>query len=143
MTALKLLAKDSDDLGIVAAALQDSILRIADISYNKTSRSLSLRLWRYRNEGIEQERVLTALRFDDIMDVKVRDIERSDPEALLVFLDAKFTKGKVAPGGEILLQFAGGGELQLSVEAIEVILSDVSEPKKTDKVPIHPEFSDD
>ena len=141
MTALKLLAKDSDDLVVIAAALQDAILRVADISYHKSSRSVSLRLWRYRNEGVGQERILTALRFDDVMDVKVRDIERSDPEALLVLLDAKFTAGEVAPSGEILLQFAGGGELQLTVEAVEVILSDVSDPLKTDKVPIHPDFS--
>ena len=142
MNALKLLAKDSDDLTIIAAALQDAILRVLDISYHKASRSLTLRLWRYRNEGPGHERILTALRFDDVMDVKVRDIDRSDPEALLVLLGAKFTPGEVAPGGEILLQFAGGGELQLTVEAIETILSDISEPHKTDKVPIHPDFTD-
>ena len=142
MSALKLLAKDSDDLMIIAAVLQDAILRVLDISYHKASRSLTLRLWRYRNEGPGHERILTALRFDDVMDVKVREINRSDPEALLVLLAAKFSHGAVAPGGEILLQFAGGGELQLTVEAVEVILSDVSEPLKTDKVPIHPDFTD-
>ena len=96
MSALKLLAKDSDDLMVVAAALQDAILRVQDIKYNKASRSLTLRLWRYRNEGAGQERILTALRFDDVMDVKVRGILRDDPEALLVFLHANFTAGDIA-----------------------------------------------
>lgn len=139
MAALKLLAKDADDLAIVAAALQDAILRVGDIAYAKTSRSVSLRLWRYRNESESSERVLTGLRFDDVLDIKARGIDRSDPEALLVLLDASFTAGDIAPSGTVLLQFAGGGELRLSVEAVEAICADVSDPKPTDKVPMHPD----
>ena len=50
MSALKWLAKDADDLGIVAAALQDAILRVGEISYASQARSVSLRLWRYSHE---------------------------------------------------------------------------------------------
>jgi len=140
MTALKWLAKDADDLGIVAAALQDAILRVGEISYSSASRSVSLRLWRYRNESQSSERVLTGLRFDDVMDIKARGIDRSDPEALLVLLDIQFVPDQIHPlGGQIRLHFAGGGELRLIAEAIETICADISEPTSTDKVPLHPD----
>lgn len=142
MAGLKLLAKDADDLGVIAAALQDSILRVADISYAKTSRNLSLRLWRFRNEAHIKakagERVLTGLRLDDVMSIQARGIDRSDPEALLVLLSIHFTPDDTPPGGVMILQFAGGGELRLTVEAVEAICADVSDPKPTDRVPLHP-----
>ena len=140
MSALKWLAKDADDLGIVAAALQDAILRVGEISYAAQARSVSLRLWRYSHERQASERTLTGLRFDDVMSIKARGIDRSDPEALLVLLDVHFTPdSENPPGGVIALQFAGGGELRLTAEAIEIICADISEPKPTDKVPLHPD----
>jgi hypothetical protein len=138
MSALKLLAKDRDDLAIISAALQDSILRVGDFSVSKSSRSLSLRLWRFRNESDKNERILTGLRFDGVMDVKSRGIERSDPEAMVVLLNIDFTADDIPPGGLISLNFAGGGEMHINAEAIEVICADISDPKPTDKVPLHP-----
>ena len=140
MSGLKWLAKDAEDLGIVAAALQDAILRVGDISYSSKERSLSLRLWRFRNESKKSERVLTGFRLDDILSIKARGIDRSDPEALLVLLDVHFTPyPEDPPGGLIALQFAGGGELRLEAEAVEAICADISDPKGTDKIPLHPD----
>ena len=138
MTALKWLAKDADDLGVVAAALQDAILRVADITFAPSKRSLSVRLCRFRNESARSERVLTGLRFDDVLSVQARGIDRSDPEAMLVLLDVNFTPDDSPPGGVITLLFSGNGEVRMSIEAIEVICADVSDPKPTDKVPLHP-----
>jgi len=138
MSALKLLAKDADDLTIIAAALQDSIMRVRDILVSKSGHNASLRLWRFRNESDKNERVLTGLRFDGVLDVKTRGIERSDPDAMVVLLNIDFTADETPPGGIITLQFAGGGEIRLAVEAIEMICADISDPKPTDKIPLHP-----
>jgi len=138
MSALKLLAKDADDLKVIAAALQDAIMRIRDITVSRSSRSLSLRLWRFRNESDKNERVLTGLRLDGVLDVKARGIDRSDPDAMIVLLNIDFKADDTPPGGQINLQFAGGGEMQLTAEAIEIICADISDPKPTDKIPIHP-----
>ena len=43
-----------------------------------------------------------------------------------------------APGGVVKLVFAGDGELHAQVEALEVILADVTTAKATDKIPLHP-----
>jgi len=138
MSALKLLAKDADDLVVIAAALQDSILRVSDITVSPASLSVSLRLWRYRNESDKNERILTGLRFDGVLDVKARGIDRSNPDAMIVLLNIDFTPDDTPPGGLINLKLAGGGEMQLKVEAIEVICADISDPRPTDKVPLHP-----
>ena len=50
-TALKLLAQDAEDLKVVAAALQDAVGRIGDISYEPGARRLTLALNRYRWEA--------------------------------------------------------------------------------------------
>lgn len=142
MSALKLLAKDEDDLVIIAAALQDSIVRLRDISVSKSSRSLSLRLWRFRNESDKNERVLTGLRFDGVLNVKSRNIEPSNPDAMIVLLNIDFIADETPPGGLIYLQFAGGGEMQITAEAIEMICADISDPRPTDKIPLHPDRSE-
>ena len=139
MAGLKLLAQDKEDLDVIAAALQDSILRVSDVAYASQSRSLSLRLWRFRHEDRDAERVLTGVRFDGVMGVQTRGIDRSDPESLLVLLNLDFVADSTPPGGRISLQFAWAGELRLSVEAVEVICADVSESKPTDKIPLHPD----
>ena len=50
-TALKLLAQDAEDLKVVAAALQDAVGKIGDISYEPAARRLTLAFNRYRWEA--------------------------------------------------------------------------------------------
>jgi hypothetical protein len=42
-----------------------------------------------------------------------------------------------APGGDVTLSFAGGGDLKASVECIEAVLADVSNPWPTPRTPAH------
>jgi len=139
MSSLKLLGRDSQDLSIISASLQDAIIRIQDIAYNKSSRSLSLQLWRYRHEADRRERVLCGLRLDNILSLQSKGISRNDPKAYIVLLSIEFEAGDVTPSGVIHLNFAGGGTMRLGVEAIDVILADISDPHITDKVPLHPD----
>ena len=73
-----------------------------------------------------------------MLNVKARGIDRSDPEAMAVLLNLDFELTD-APAGIMRLVFAGGGELQADVEALEVILADVTEARETDKLPLHPQ----
>ncbi len=139
MRALKLLAKDTDDLSVISAALQDSILRLRDISVFKSGRYMSLRLWRFRHENSSSERVLTGLRFDGVLGVKSRGIDQSEPDAMAVLLHIDFLADNAPPGGTIHLQFAGGGDIKINVEAIDIICADISTPLPTDKIPLHPD----
>ncbi len=136
---LKLKAESQDDILVISAALQDAILRVGEIYYNRIDRFFTLRLSRFAHEDRSSDsRVLTGLRVDGVMHMKSRDIDRKDPEAMMVLLSIEFDPDDAPPGGLLSIKFAGGGEIRAIVESIDVIMADVSEPRQTDKLPLHP-----
>ena len=136
MTKLRLRAETQADLDVIAAAVQDAILRVGEITYNMRGRSL--RMSRFRHEQDKGARAQSGLRFDGVLNVKARGIDRSDPEAMAVLLNLDFEETDT-PGGIMKLIFAGGGELHADVECLDVILADVTDARETDKLPMHPE----
>ena len=50
MTKLRLRVETQADLDVIAAAVQDAILRVGEITYNMRGRSLTLRMSRFRHE---------------------------------------------------------------------------------------------
>ena len=138
-TPLKLKAHTAEDLTVISSLVQDAILRVGEIRFDKSARALSLRLSRFSHEDeAASERTLTGLRFDGVMSVASRGIDRSDKEAMAVLMSVQFTEGKPKPSGKLSLIFAGGGEIVCDVECIVVILADVSEPRATESRPLHP-----
>ena len=136
---LNLRAECAEPLGVISAALQDAITRIADIHYAPSAHALTLRMTRFRHEDEDaSERVLTGLRADSILSLQSSGIDKADPEAMAVLLSIDFTAGDDAPGGTLDFTFAGGGRLRAAAECIDLTLADVSEPRKTDKQPLHP-----
>jgi len=136
---LKLRAESQEDLVILSAALQDAILRVGEIHYSARERHLDLRLSRFANESKDPAaRVLTGLRVDGVINLQSKGIDRTDPEAMMVLLSMDFAPDSTPPGGILSLIFAGGGIIRAQLEAIDVILADVSEPRLTDKKPLHP-----
>jgi len=138
MSKLRLTAQDNSDLEIMASAVQDAILRVGEIYFDKQARSLTFRLSRFRNEDEKNARVLCGLRFDSVMDIQTRGIDRTDPEALMVLLEI-FFKPEDEPAGAVHAVFAGGGELRARVECLDAILVDTENNRATDKRPLHPE----
>ena len=137
---LRLQAMDEHDLTVLSAALQDGIAQVGDIKFDRHARSMSLILARFRWELADYgkgQRVGAALRIDGVMNVRSRGINRSDPEARLVLLSMEFVAGAVAPEGMLTLNFAGGGEMALEVEAIDVMLLDVTAPRNAKSTPDH------
>lgn len=134
--SLKLLANDADDLKIVASALQDAILRVGDIRYDPVARSVSLRMTRFRHETKKAERVECGVRIDGVMALQSRGIERGKPDAYMVMLDMTFELTD-APAGFVDITLAGGGALRLTIEGLDLILSDVGESRTTKSKPDH------
>jgi hypothetical protein len=133
---LKLLANDTDDLKIIASALQDAILRVGDIRYDPVARSVSLRLTRFRHETKKAQRVECGVRIDGVMSLQSRGIERGTPDAFMVVLDLAY-EATDAPAGFLDVTLAGGGALRLSVEGLDLLLSDVGEGRETRIKPDH------
>lgn len=135
-TALKLLAQDAEDLKVVAAALQDAVGKIGDISYEPVARRLTLALNRYRWEGKGGERVRSAVQVGSVLGVQARKLRRNAKDAVVELLSIAFEPAE-APGGAVVFTFAGGGDLRAQVECLDVILADVSAPWSTPRTPTH------
>lgn len=131
---LRLLAADADDLQIMSAALQDSILRPVDIVWEKGARRVTLALSRFCWE-CGGTRVMAAMQFGDVQAVKSRRLPRG-PETALELLAIDFEPVE-APGGRVILMFAGGGDLRIDVECLDAVVTDLSERWPARMAPTH------
>ena len=134
--ALKLLAEDAEDLEVLAAALQDAVLKIGDIAWEAKARRLTLTLNRYRWGAAEPERVRTAVQVGSVLGVQTRRLRRNAREAVVELLTLAFEPGE-APGGRLVFRFAGDADLAVEVECIDLVLADVSEPWAAKSEPRH------
>jgi len=137
-TRLKLMAESADDMQIVSAVLQDAIVRVADIRLDLSGQTLTLIVNRFMHETDKSKRVKSGLRFHNILSMKAKGINRADPDAFLVMLSVNYEADKKKPSGEIVLVFAGGGELRARAEYLETMLVDYSNIRETNSEPMHP-----
>jgi hypothetical protein len=131
---LRLLAEDDHDLAIVSAALQDAVLRPVDIRWEREARRVTIQLSRFCWE-CGGTRVMAALQFGDVEAVKSRRLPRL-PETPLELLAVHWQPGE-APGGRVLLMFAGGGDLRIDVECLDAVLADLSDRWPARVAPAH------
>ena len=137
--ALRLLAEDADDLSVISAAIQDAIAHVGDLEWDPKGRRFTLALNRFRWEApglLLGGRVRAGLQFGSVLAVKSRNLRREPREAVVELLAVSFEPGE-APGGEIRLAFAGGGDLVLTVECVDAALADISSPWPTPSTPAH------
>lgn len=151
---LRLIARENEDLQVIATLCQDAVLTGADLRFSRKQRRFSVLLNRFRWEdesrakasGRRFERVRSVLDFSDVTGVSHQGLTR-DADTVLSLLSIDYTaEGEVEPGapagpGRVVLTFAGDGALALSVECLEVELSDVTRPylAPSHKAPSHPE----
>lgn len=140
---LKLMAEDAADLDIIAAAAQDALVRVGDISFERKARRFALLMNRFRWEEAGEsgpfERVRAALSFEGVLSVKSRKVRLDEPEALASLLSIGFTPAEEPPGGEVRLVLAGGGEIVLHVECLDALLMDLGAAWRTPRRPDHEE----
>ena len=138
---LKLMAEDAADLDIIAAAAQDALLRIGDVSYDKKARRFAALINRFRWEQAGEkgpfERVRSALSFESVLSVKSRKVRMDSPDAVASLLSVTFTPDVEPPGGHVRLVFAGGGEIALEVECLDALLLDMGSAWRTPRRPDH------
>lgn len=134
--ALRLLAEDEADLAVIAAALQDAVAKLGDIAFDPKARTLTIACNRYRWEAKTKERVRAGLQFNGVLAVQSHKLKRGARDAVIDVLDIAFQAGE-APGGVVLITFAGGGSLRAQVECIDAVLADVSAPWPARAEPRH------
>lgn len=146
---LKLLIQDAEDLAVVAAHLQDSVVRVGDMRYLPRERRFVMLLNRFCWEDAEEERRLgpfrrtrAGLHFDGVSAVKCRNIDTKNRDDVLELLTIAFMPG-AEPGGTVELVFAGDASVRLAVECVDGAVSDLTRPWLTLARPCHDEALDE
>lgn len=144
MADLKLLALDKDDLGIVSAHMQDSVFRVADLSYDRRARQFTAVVNRFvweqadrKKKGFERRR--SVISFKRVEAVRSLDINRHNPDEVYCLLTIRFDQKGEGPEGTVELTLAGGAAISLDVECIEVQMLDTGGAWATERMPQHPE----
>ena len=138
---LRLVALDNEDLAVVSAHLQDSVVRIDDLAYLPRERRFAVCARRFDWEGPPDEpprRRLTALHFERVLACRTRGIDRKRRSAALNLLAVTFAETD-APSGMITLLFSEGA-IQLDVECVEVQMKDMGPVWEAERRPQHPEL---
>jgi hypothetical protein len=138
---LKLRAEDSDDLAVISACVQDALISVRDLTYERAEHRFTLVVNRFRWEGKPDgvggdaafERTHAAIVFDEVAGIAYRGFRRSDGDRILSLLAIR-TGDK---SGTIELEFAGGAAVRLKVGAIRVRITDIGEPWPTAWQPDH------
>jgi len=138
---LKLLALNDNDLKVLSAHLQDSVVLVNDMIFLKKSRTFLMMVNRFMWEDIERgifrenKRIRCAVKFENVLEVKSRNISQKKKDKILELLsiDSEVKNNKK----ELLITFAGNNEIVLIVEEINILLDDVGLPWKVKHVPKH------
>ena len=137
-TRLHLKAEDDEDLAVISAVLQDSMVLVGDMIYEAENQRFVLVANRFRHENEtgnirRGERVMSGMRIDGVTAVKRRDFDPRAAERLMVLLAVR------AGPGALYLDFAGGASIRLESEGILCHLDDFGEPWPTRFCPRHPD----
>jgi hypothetical protein len=138
MDLLRLVAFDPEDLAVISAHLQDSLLQIGDIAYLPKERRFAIQVRRYDWEAANPQRRLTCMHFEHVTGVRVRGIDQSNKDAVLNLLAIAFDE-KDAPSGTATLIFAEGGAIQVDLECIEMQMKDTGPVWAAESRPSHEE----
>lgn len=146
MPLLKLLAMDEEDLEILSAHLQDSVVKVGDIDWRCTENRFIAAVNRFAWEEQAKggflsrrktcERHRTVLRFDRVMNVKTRGIDCKKKDEILSLLTMRFLP-TTQPAGIITLIFSGEAAIRLEVECIEAQLTDLGPIWQAKATPKH------
>lgn len=136
MDLLRLVALDPEDLAVISAHLQDSLLRVGDIVYLPKERRFAIQVRRYDWEADTPQRRLTCMHFEHVKAVRVRGIDQAKKDVVLNLLAIAFEEGE-APSGTATLIFADGGAIQVDLECIEMQMKDIGPVWAAESRPEH------
>lgn len=132
---LRLVARDDEDVQVISALVQDAVFPASEISWRPKERRFAVLLNRFRWEdqpiadrrARDFERVQSVLMVEDVTSVQSQGVPRGDADMVLSLLSLQFQPGEDGTG-RLELVLAGDGAIGLEVEALEVILKDVTRP---------------
>ena len=153
---MRLMAKDADDLAIIAACLQDALVPISEVQYLSTEQRFIMLLNRFRWERQPagrhapatpaksdasfhdaddyydtEQRIHCGLCVDKVTAVRSRGVDLKQRGKFLSLLTLQ------VDGTHLNLLFSGGGVIQLTISELSVFLKDMGEGWPTQWRPDH------
>lgn len=139
-SALRLMAQDAEGLGVIAAAVQDALVRPDAIKWDRKARAFGLEINRFQWETARRKppffRSRAMLGFSGVTAVKTTPLPPGE-DAVLSVLDIRFEPAAEPPGGTMMLVFAGETLIRLDVECVDVTLMDTGVAWPTRRRPDH------
>lgn len=135
--ALKLYGRSAEDMHIMSTYLQDAVAQLGDMAHLADEKRFVILFNRFcwEREGAPM-RVRSALQLANVAAIRQKKLNLRRRDGVVALLAIDFEPGTL-PEGEIALQFAGGGEIRLAVEACEAILEDITAPWAASSRPQH------
>ena len=139
---LKLLGKHQEDLKIISAYLQDSIIIVKDIVFLKQNRTFIMIVNRFMWEDVEKgvfrqnKRIRCAVKFEEVIKVESKNINQKNKNKPLECLAIKCSS-IFDETYKIKIFFAGGSIITIISEVIEVTLHDLGKPWNVKRIPEH------
>jgi hypothetical protein len=133
---LKLKAQDNEDLSVISAQMQDSLIRVADIRLD-SRRQFAFVANRFAWDALPQkERRRTGVHFEHVTRATRQGFRNTGPDTVLSLLAISFTE-KDAPSGQVTLTFSANHTIVLDVEYLDCALRDLGPAWASKNEPVH------
>tara|TARA_B100000029_G_C16928382_1_gene724057 strand:- start:98 stop:535 length:438 start_codon:yes stop_codon:yes gene_type:complete len=139
---LKLVGRNEEDLKVISAYSQDSIVAVKDIVFLKKNKTFIMIVNRFMWEDVEKgvfrqnKRIRSAIKFGGVIKVKSKNINQKNRnkilECLAIKCDSIFEKNY-----EIRIFFAGDSLITIIVEDIDAVMHDLGKSWDVKRAPLH------
>ena len=139
---LNLIGENEEDLKIISAYLQDSVVIVKDIVFLKKNRTFIMILNRFMWEDLEKgdfnkkKRIRSAVKFEEVLEVHSKNINQKTKNKALEYLAIKCSLS-TDNFYKIKIFFSGDSIITLIAEVIEVAMNDLGKPWKVKYFPTH------
>ena len=139
---LKLLGKNQEDLKVISAYLQDSIVAVKDIVFLKKNKTFVMVVNRFMWEDVEKgifrdnKRIRCAVKFEEVSKVESKNINQKKQNKLLEYLaiNCVLIYDETC---KINIFFSGDSVITMIAEVIDVVLHDLGNPWNVKHIPKH------
>ena len=139
---LKLIGKNQEDLKVISAYLQDSVVTVKDMAFLKNNRIFVMIVNRFMWEDVEggvfrqNKRIRCAIKFEEIFKIRSKNINQKRTSKILecLAINSNLNIDKIY---ETKIFFSGGSVITLFAEAIDVVMHDLGKPWNVKHIPRH------
>jgi hypothetical protein len=121
--AMKMAALDAEDLIVISSLLEGARFSVSDMTYQSREQRFVTVLTRKDNPSSEPS-IAAGLHFDRVTKVQSISLPQRASNTALTLIGIMFNPAET-PSGNVILAFEGDIAIKLTVECLEVALSDL------------------